>query len=405
MPITRSAFLKGLAAAPFARCFGQSQPAQPQPRPKLPVPRQDDLILVSHGPQARVTLYSASGPFMTVRSPIAAGPRPTILLSHDRRKLFICFSPQPPERGQAQLAIVDLNHGGDLASYAYPGTLSPRGSVLAESADGRWLYTLTGRVHPSWRFRRPEQGGTPTEQAVIYTFETAASRFLPRVAETGHAFFDGIVILGGDDAYPVPAIGPVGIDTFESIMISEDGRGTPALPATSSKEPEREIPKGSFVCVLSPSGRLAYYIQSGGYILKSDPGRPGSTGSFGMEGLAPGRFYGEPAVSGDGKLLFVSTGPERTSAGPYDSPGTYDPSGNNWRHIARVSTYRMSDLVKIREQELQRPLQRIWANHDGSTLFATEEPTDHLLVLDADTLRLLGLILAPAGSVETIAVV
>ena len=72
----------------------------------------------------------------------------------------------------------------------------------------------------------------------------------------------------------------------------------------------------------------------------------------------------------------------------------------------RVTVYRTPDLRKIREQGLQRPLERIWANFDGTILFATASPHSELFVLDADTLWQLRAIKSSSwGGVERVAVV
>jgi len=376
MRMTRADFLKGMAAMPLAHCFGQSAQLQPPPRPNLPLPKRDDLVLVSEGAMAPITLFDFYwGPLLAPNEfPIASGPHPTVVLSGDGRKLFICFAPRPPfELGQPRLAVVDFADGGATVEYAYPGPLSARGVSMAWSEEGRWLYTLTGRVTARDRYPKPDQGGTVVEQAIIYTFDTTTSQFLPET-ETDHEFFEGMVIKPNGKLYV--ALGPFpGPSTFDHILIAENGRTVSEAPRRFAGEKGLPAKKGTFQLVMNPAGGPSYYIQSDGYVLRMEANGSGMGGPGGIDPIAPDRFLGETTVSGDGRLLFVPSGPVRPPSYKY-----------GWRYVDRISTYRMSDLRKIREQGLQRPFRRIWSNFDGNILFATEMPNDQLVFLDADTL-------------------
>ena len=69
--MTRADFVRGMVALPLARCFGQSA-SQPPVRPFLPAPERDDLILLSGGPAAPVSLYTALSPLGRRQLPIAS---------------------------------------------------------------------------------------------------------------------------------------------------------------------------------------------------------------------------------------------------------------------------------------------------------------------------------------------
>ena len=74
----------------------------------------------------------------------------------------------------------------NFEEYAYPGPLGARGLSLGVSGNGRWLYTLPGCVRAKESHLKPARGGTLPEQAIIYTFDTTISEFLPRAAETDY---------------------------------------------------------------------------------------------------------------------------------------------------------------------------------------------------------------------------
>jgi hypothetical protein len=387
-----------MVALPLARCFGQSA-SQPPVRPFLPAPERDDLILLSGGPAAPVSLYTALSPLGRRQLPIASGPHPVALLPAGGRKLFLCFAPNSPaETGQPQLAVVDFDNNWAVTTYAYPGPIGSLGVSLGLSDDGRWLYTLTGRVAANDRYSRPEQGGTPSEQAVFYTFDTVSAEFLPQAAETGQEYFDGMVI-GPMSNGRVVSLGPISADasSFHSVAIGDDGRAISPPPRPTTQDVHQARKKGTFQCVRSPDGADIYYFQSDGALFRLGAGP--ARGSYnGIDPIAPERLFGEATVSGDGRLLFVPSGPAKP-------PGQYGSQPYDWLYVDRISTYRMPDLRKLREQSLQAPLRKIWPSFDGSTLFATEMPRNSLVLLDADTLWRRRVVQVSPGDIESIVVV
>jgi hypothetical protein len=208
------------------------------------------------------------------------------------------------------------------------------------------------------------------------------------------------MLIGPINSPLVPSLGPIFADLslFRSVAIAGDGSAmSRPLPRSTTEGVYQARKKGTFQCVRSPGGGDIYYFQSDGALFRLGSG-PGMGSFSGMDALAPDRLFGEATVSGDGQLLFVPSGPAKP-------PGPFGSQPYDWSYVDRISTYRMPDLRKLREQSLQAPLRRIWASYDGSTLFATEMPRNSLVFLDADTLWRRRVVQVSPGDIESIAVV
>lgn len=93
-----------------------------------------------------------------------------------------------------------------------------------------------------------------------------------------------------------------------------------------------------------------------------------------IDHLGPLRRMYSASVSGDGKLLFVPTGPVRNGA------DRYLPA----RYFDLIDVYDAMSLVKLRSLRLQRPLSEVVPNRDGTKLYVPDGPI--ILVLNSETL-------------------
>jgi hypothetical protein len=355
--MTRSRFLKLLAAVPVARIAAQS----PAPRPNRPAPQSGALLVVCGGTRPRVLLDG---------SEIATGKRTPAIFAPDRRMAFLAFVAHPLEdQWQSYLTTVDFTNGCATADYPYPGTLSSRGVSMALSADGHRLYTLTGREHAGRR--STNEGGVHAEMAVIYTFDLQKSQFLPQGTESPYEFVEGMTIIPDAGTTP-PMIGPFTTGAFEPVTLAPNGLGWWRQDDKHAKA----MAAGSFQVVLSSDRTSSFCIMANGdvYRMSQNFGKRLDQGHGGVDALAGDRVYGEATASGDGRLLFLPSGPTRKS-------DVY-----RFQYMDRIAVYRCSDLRKLREQSLQRPLRFIRANQDGSQLYATGAIFNQISILDAETL-------------------
>jgi len=389
MPMTRSHFLRLAAALPVLRASPQSIATPASARPNLPMPKSGSLLAVSGGSPSRILL--AQAPEFYWRE-IASGMRPAAVITPDRHTAFLCFAAHPGEdRWQSHLTTVDYANGCATTDFLYPGSLSGRGISMALSADGHWLYTLTGRERTGRR-QMSSEGGLHPEMAIVYTFDVQKSQFLPLAAESPFEFSEGMAVIPGSTNRQA-FVGPLAPGGFEFGLIKDNGSGI--WPRIFGEKRDTRMAAGTFQVISSPDRTRFYCILPSGAVLRMADGatRMLTPGRGATDALPPDRLYGEATVSGDGRLLFLPSGP----AQPSDS--------YRWRYIDRISVYRWPDLRKLREQNLQRPLKRIWASPDGTQLFATGVAYNQIAILDADTLWQERIIDLPSTSVESISVV
>jgi hypothetical protein len=258
------------------------------------------------------------------------------------------------------LEIIPLNNIGATRRVRYPPVCSAcpgcgcagQGTRIVVSRDAHYVFTaLTRRLN-----------GPGTEQIVV-TYDSVAGRFLDSLVSL---FPVGGLLLSSSEP-----------ESFEML--------TNGLKLLRYKVHGPEVQKGVVVSELpvpdnrgqlirdSANARTLFLCVDGKVIEITD--RLKQIGQ--IDAPSPMRRSFPATISGDGKLLFVPTGPIKTATANASSTAVY---------IDQIDVYNAASLTRLRTLHSQRSLLDVIPNHDGTMLYAAIPDRPSIVVLDSETL-------------------
>lgn len=380
-PLTRSRFLwlmGGMGAAPLC----SQNPAARQPIPNaFAIPKSGSLMFVMwHWGDIRgIWNVDPDNPEWRL---ITTGYNTQFLLSDDRKNMYV--SSAGPH--QPYLQILDFTNRGPARSVPYPGPMGTAVHQMASSSDGKYLYVLTDALAASET--RDPRSAHHKGTVVVYTFEIASRKFLPQ-SQTGPMFedlSDAFLITEMARSQPPGALGYKIFDAARRVLwsggiYSKTSTNPGGLRWSASPIESHRYGEGpwstSYQNVGSPGTRRNYFLYADGHvaIFVTPPDTPGRLKEWvlntdgGIDGMAPGHKMLNPALSADGRLLFV--------------PIEYSENGFTLSRTApvdRVSVYRTPYTAdndtpyfrKVQDLVFDKPIPLFQANVDGTILYTLD---------------------------------
>ena len=242
---------------------------------------------------------------------------------------------------------------------------------MSLSPDGRYVFTLRERLQEHHAMPPPGQIANDDDasfvEQVITIYDSSTGRFLNGPVST---------FLPGVTGYQLlPSSEPESFEILEfdpSIRLLRyriAGGGAQNGVALS----ELEAPKSDAQVIRDPANARTLLVRTDGMVIEV-AARLRQIGA--VIPLAPGRRMYSPALSGDGKLLFIPTGPTKNTAVRF-APFFY---------IDQIDVYEASGLTRLRSLRSQRPLLEVVPNQDGSILYAAIPDRRSVVVLNSESL-------------------
>ena len=283
-----------------------------------------------------------------------------------------------------RLTVIPLNNRRAIRTVDYPAVCSAcpscRGcnlqSQIAISANGRYLFTLMERRQE--HHQKPQLGqfanddDASVDEQVILVYDTATGRFLdsPILPD----------LLSPRNYWLLPSSEP---ESFE-ILVSYPSMRLLRYRVAGSRQ-QKGVVIGELAASLSDAdvvrdpvnGRTLFLRYDGRVVEVKD--RLKEIGF--IEPMVASRKMYSPSVSGNGKLLFVPTGP-RDTRNRLASTGNFEPIS----YIDQIDVYDAANLTRLRTLRSQRPLLEVVPNEDGTLLYTAIPNHARLVILNSDNL-------------------
>jgi len=358
--MTRTRFLALVASLPVARSAVRALAGQTVPAESAPLRSGSLLVTLAGRVNRQEDVLLLVEPDLSSSRQLVSGKGLAYVLAPDKSALYAAYNGTLNDQPLLSLGITQLTLPPWGHVIYYPRSFRGLGWSLAISPDGRRLYSFIHWLHAATMTPPPGVVVYDTDasypETFAYTFDTTTGNFLPqRASDLQTGDFDGRLFVsrksGGFDQYlpAAQALRRYHLSAQGSVASTED-IPNPAAPSDAASS---EKPAAFHRC---SAGAGSYFIHTDGRVVIAAESYKAAR----IDPAPKGREMQAPTVSGDGKLLFVPTGP---------AP-----------HIDRIAVYETAGFTRLRELQSQRLLSSITASLDGSRLYATlEDPSISIL--------------------------
>ena len=330
---------------------------------------------------------------------------PLFLYSRDRKALYVSYSDTAQLPQRHYLDVIDFTGTRPPSTHPLGWDGNTRNfHSLQLSVEGRWLCMMEDRIHPA-QMSPPARGEVVNDldasygETLAYIFDLDNMRFASQAPLLVHSCGPEEICFEphADHEKRVRRVSrrkPDRISNSASvspnkIRIREAVWSSPEVTPIMSEQDHSDAYWAFRARAVI--GGPTYVIEPAGVVwVWGDRSR-----RFSVDAVPAGRVLGRPALSGDGRFIFVPTHKNENDVRRLVNGG------------GRVTVYRTEGFIKVRELESPTALLEIYSNGDGSILydagFRSHMSVDGMLrVLDAQSLRVMQMVSLKGEPIERI---